>query len=297
VPEYGARLGDAGFWEPYVAEVLARHGLPTGPIEVGALGTMPTFLVGRHVVKLFGELFSGRRSFAVERSAHRWLLGNRAIPSPALVAEGRLFDGAWPWPYLVTARLGGTSWRDAGLDPRQQEQLADELGRVVRRLHDLPPPGGRVWRRDWLAELRAGCVDRHRGWGTLPGHLIEQIDRHLLAPRPLRQLVHADLHADHVFVENAKLVGVIDWGDALIGDPYYELPALHLGSFGRSKPLLAAFLAGYGWEVTADFARRATSMTLLHRFDVLREAGPAIDLNALGTLDELAELLWEPTSP
>jgi hygromycin-B 7''-O-kinase len=297
VPEYGARLGDTGFWAPYVAEVLARHGLPAAPAEVGAVGTMPTFLVGRYVVKLFGELFSGGTGFEVERSAHRLLLRHCEIPTAALVAEGRLFTEGWPWPYLITTRLSGSAWRTAALGPGDRKSLARQLGRVVRRMHDLPPPAGRLWKRDWLAEFRADCVDRHRRWGTLPGHLVDQIEAYVVAPSPVRRLVHADLHADHLFVAGADLVGVIDWGDALVADPYYELPAMHLDTFGWSKPLLAAFLEGYGWEVTADFARRAMSMTLLHRFDVLRGVGQAVDLNAVRTLDELADFLWDRTTP
>lgn len=45
----------------------------------------------------------------------------------------------------------------------------------------------------------------------------------------------------HIFVDEARLVGVIEGGDALWGDPYYELPALFFGTFGESKPLLRAF--------------------------------------------------------
>jgi aminoglycoside phosphotransferase (APT) family kinase protein len=293
VQEYGARLGDAGFWGPYVAEALARHGLPMEAPEAGAVGTFPTFLTGRYVVKLFGELFFGAACHEVERSLHGMLLAHPEIPAPALVADGDLFDEGWPWPYVVTARLAGTAWCDAGLRPPEREILARRLGSVVRRVHELPPPSGSVWERDWLAEFRAGCVDRHRGWGILPAHLIDQIDRFLVQPSTDRRLVHADLHADHLFVDRARLVGIIDWGDALVADPYYELPALHLHTFGGNKRLLEAFLRGYGWEIRADFARRAMTMTLVREFNVLDEVGTLVDLDTVTTLDELADLLWE----
>ena len=57
--EYGARLGDAEFWAPYVSAVLRRHRLPDAPLTVGTVGSFPTFLVGSYVVKLFGERFEG----------------------------------------------------------------------------------------------------------------------------------------------------------------------------------------------------------------------------------------------
>jgi len=32
-PHYGRHLGDAGYWSPYVAVVLARHHLPASELE------------------------------------------------------------------------------------------------------------------------------------------------------------------------------------------------------------------------------------------------------------------------
>ena len=126
----------------------------------------------------------------------------------------------------------------------------------------------------------------------LPRHLVEQIPEYLAEPAPVRRLVHADLHAHHIFVERGRLVGVIDWGDAILADPYYDLPALHLLTFRADKDLLRAFLAGYGWPVGPEFAHRAMSMTLVHEFNPLGGIRDTVDLTAVATLDELASLLW-----
>ena len=127
---------------------------------------------------------------------------------------------------------------------------------------------------------------------------MEQIDDYLAPPSAARGLVHADLHADHIFVRDGHLAGIIDWGDALCGDPDYDLPALFFGTFGGSKPLLRAFLDAYGWpagsapgESGLNFARRAMTMTLLHEFNPLGRALPPLE--KVTTLDELAELLWQ----
>ncbi len=37
-------------------------------------------------------------------------------------------------------------------------------------------------------------------------------------PRAGRTLIHGDLGAEHVFVDGGRITGVIDWGDAAIGD-------------------------------------------------------------------------------
>ena len=41
------------------------------------------------------------------------------------------------------------------------------------------------------------------------------------APTPpaRRTLIHGDLGAEHVFVDAGRITGIIDWGDAAIGDP------------------------------------------------------------------------------
>lgn len=291
-PGDAARLHDADFWAPYVAEALARHGLPVERPTVGVVGTFPTFLAGRHVVKLFGELSFGPECHAAEQSIHRTLLEHPEIPAPALIAEGHLFEDGWPWPYLITTRLAGTAWSNAPLASNEREAVAQQLGRVMRRVHALPTPTGPTWERNWLGELAASCADRHRTRGMLPRHLVEQIDGFLAEPSIVRSPVHADLHDNHIFVDRARLVGIIDWGDAFLADPYYDLPSLHLITFKADKRLLRAFLDGYEWDVGFDFARRAMSMTLVHEFDPLGGVRATTDLDSIPTLTELADLLW-----
>jgi aminoglycoside phosphotransferase (APT) family kinase protein len=195
-------------------------------------------------------------------------------------------------------RLDGIAWTDAALSSSDQARIAHQLGRVIRQLHTVSPPSDPVWDRDWLAEHRATCVQRQRQWGVLPSRLIEQIEAYLAPPSPERRLVHADLHDHHIFVrqpvEGADLVGIVDWGDALLTDPYYELPALHLHTFRGDRRLLGAFLDGYGWPVGLDFAHRAMTMTLLYEFNVLDGVRTLVDLEAVTSLSELATRLWTP---
>jgi len=279
------------FWPPYVREVLRRHGLPVDAVSTGAGGTFPTFLVGSYVAKFFPRRFDGGECFRIERWLHTRVLDHLEIGAPRHVAHGYLFQTRWRWPYLVTTRPRGASWRETDISAGAQESVALQLGASMRRLHDIGCPDGPIWRRDLLSELRATCADRHRRRGILPTRLVEQIDDYLAPPSATRRLVHGDLYADHVFVSDAHLVGIIDWGDALYGDPYYELPALFFGTFGGTKRLLRAFVQGYGWALTSDFAHRAMTMTLLHEFNPLGDHLPSLD--DIGSLHELAAKLWQ----
>jgi len=296
---YVRRFQDPVFWQPYLDEVLRRHGLPSRPAGLGAGGTFPTFMVGDYVVKFFGRRFDGAECFRIERSLHAHVLPGLRTPTPRHVADGHLFETGWRWSYIVTTRIAGTAWREASHHPGQwQKVVAAELGAALREIHALECPADPVWRRDVLGALRATCAARHRSRRMLPEVLIDQIDDYLAPPSAEHRLVHADLHGDHIFVRDGHLAGIIDWGDALCGDPYYDLPALFFGTFGGSKPLLRAFLNACGWPVGYEsgtgtgqnFARRAMTMTLLHEFNPLGHALPP--LKDVTTLNELAEMLW-----
>jgi Ser/Thr protein kinase RdoA (MazF antagonist) len=111
-------------------------------------------------------------------------------------------------------------------------------------------------------------------------------------------LIHADLTADHLLGElcNGKWVtrGIIDFGDAMVGNLLYELVALHLDLFRCDKHLLGIYLDAYGVNHAFRKAlpRKAMSVTLLHRFDVLVSLPPGW-LKDAPTLDHLAAVLWD----
>ena len=113
--------------------------------------------------------------------------------------------------------------------------------------------------------------------------------------------VHGDLMHRHVFVEDDRLAGIIDWGDALATDRHYELAKLHLDLFSCDKALLKAFLKASNWPVDPDFARKAMGLSLhrqahglaQHRtMDVFFKLPVLFPLKSIATLDELATILF-----
>jgi hypothetical protein len=324
---YRELFANAEFWAPYVRAVCAQHGLaPCTDVRAPTPGTCPTFSVDeRWVVKFFGRLFDGGRSWAVERAVAGLLEADRSIPSAPLLAEGYLCDEdgtSWPWPYVIFKYVPGVSFGEvyAQAGREQKLALAREMGRLARRLHALAaPPGSRSF---WLAGGRAagghaayteflrgqreGCLTRQEAWASLPSHLLIQLEDFLppveeFLPSASRlHLIHADLTGDHVLgqleADQWETRAIIDFGDAMLGDLYYELVALHLDLFRGDKAMLGAFLEKYGLPAgeRRGFAHRAMAYTLLHRFDVL--AGvltwqPA--LGQVGSLSELAGRLWD----
>jgi aminoglycoside phosphotransferase (APT) family kinase protein len=133
------------------------------------------------------------------------------------------------------------------------EQLVDEDADGVRafleELHAFDPAGLPVERPDWVEAYRNQCAEFERL--VLP--LFDR-DRHpeakklfaeaetLLDFKPV--LLHADLGPEHLLVRDGRLVGVIDWGDARVGDPALDYAWLLNGPFAD-------------WDVDADLRRRA----------------------------------------
>lgn len=300
VQEYVARLGDVGFWWPYVAEILERHDLAgTGREPVaGFNATYPTFLYGDVVVKFFGYSRAWRTSHAAERVAQALVATDPEIAAPRLLGEGQLFDDVdAPWPYLITTRVSGVaSWR-AELSAEQRLSVAAELGRQVRRVHALRPSGVAT-----DADRPALNVAAAAEQSSLPPHLIAQIDDYLARLGPFdRVFAHGDLTATHVFVENGRLTGIIDWGDAMVTDRHYEIIQLHRDMFGCDKALLRAFLEASEWPVGKEFPRQALGLALHrqavglaqhHTMDVFEPIAALLPLHDIGTLDELATELF-----
>ncbi len=298
VADYTEIRTDLDIWAHNARIALDAAGLPApGEIRLGDITTFPTVLTDTGVaVKFFGEHFDGPGQFRSELAAYAVLAGS-GLPVPTIVATGSLapHQTRWSWPYLIITIVPGTPYSRyrKTATPAQRLGIASGLGRFVRDLHALPLP--EPDHRRFLAMLtgrRRDAIRDHRAWGHLPEKLCARLDEflpdpaELIGPEPV--FLHADLHADHVFVEDNGISGVIDFADAYAGDPDYELVTLHLGTFAADKALLRRFLAEYGRP--APDPRRMLAWTLLHECDVLADAD--LDLRQVNDFDELAALVW-----
>ena len=320
IEDYRRYFTDPVAWRPYVEQVSRRHILSPGRvIRIGVPGTCPTFIVDAlWVVKFFGRLFDGGQSFQVELELGKWAK-SLSLPFPEIIAEGELFQSGpgWHWPYLVFQYVPAESIGEVYEQVELQDKmvLARWMAEITLRMHMAVVPASETFQPSWDAFIdllkiqRRGCKRSFRKWGCLPEHLFAQLNDFLL---PLGELVdthstphliHADLTADHVLGRlwngSWKSMALIDFGDAMIGNLYYELVALHLDLFRGEKPLLAAYLDAYGLDEQArrELPVRAMNMALLHRFDVLEpvfKREPS--LRQVATLGELADVLWKVES-
>jgi hygromycin-B 7''-O-kinase len=319
---YRRHFMDASCWESHVRAVYERHmRIPCQSIRPGLPGTYPTFIVDdRWVVKFFGRLFDGALAFETELEVGRLLSPGHPIPSPAIVASGYLFEGSagWPWPYLIFEFISGVSIGEVyeRVSYPDRLTLAQSLGEITRRLHEIPTTDTTLFQPTWdayarlLEDQRARCRTTHLEWNTLPDHLTEQIDAFLLPLDVLvdrsvtPHLIHADLTRDHILgrLEHGHwtTLSIIDFGDAMIGDTLYELIALHLDLFRCNKRLLSAYLDAYNLDAQHRhmLPAKAMSLALLHRFNVLVSVFESYPhAREVSTLDQLATLLWDVGTP
>lgn len=143
---------------------------------------------------------------------------------------------SYPWAFAGYEMLAGQTGCSLQLDATIRSNLAAPLANFLRRLHTIDPseaiqrglPPDTLGRMDHekrlpatlkrFAELQdAGLIDN-------PASFLEAMQR--ISPingEGKKTIVHGDLYARHVLIENGKLSGVIDWGDMHLGNPAIDL--------------------------------------------------------------------------
>ena len=302
-----------GLWSPYVIEVCGGHDLKsTDSIRPGLAGSFPTFIVDeRWVVKFFGRLFEGGQCWVVEKICAELMDEYKPFPTPKLVGWGELLpNDSWTWPYLIFEYIPGQSLGEIydQVPENERVKIAKWMGVKVRLLHEIPANEkglSALPRLDQLLHKNyQECVAHHQEWRTLPASLVDdipnylQFTRKLTSSNPTAHLIHADLTQDHLIgVLNDgrwKTNGVIDFGDALLGNLEYELVPLHLDLFRADKVLLKAFLAGYELEANlyANLTHLAMRASLLHNFNVFEGLFGKLPLIKYPDLETLAHVIW-----
>jgi aminoglycoside phosphotransferase (APT) family kinase protein len=169
---------------------------------------------------------------------------------------------------LVLPRAGGVPLLTLPRDARRP--FAPALLEFVEAVHalDLPAPVDDTPPGAWLDEARVT-------WPTVrsvvPARLHRPVETFLAAapPDPVSPcFIHGDLGAEHVFVDDDAITGVIDWGDAARGDP-----ALDFGRLAR--------------DLGVDRGRRARFYAVCTALEDVAFGREPYVANAIAALDEL----------
>jgi aminoglycoside phosphotransferase (APT) family kinase protein len=210
------------------------------------------------------EVHADERRFIVKAStlhdalrAEAWACARAAhagLAVPAVLGRGRVRTDRGLSAFIMDRVAGGPITAD--------HPALRELGAGLRRLHDVKLPGF-----GWLAEAswdeRGPVSLPHGSWtgflNSLTGDArrlgsviaapvadaaAAAMDVHAeaLAAVEVGALCHGDLKPAHVRVEGGRLTGMIDWGDAVVGDPLWDIARFAHRTDARS---LASLLEGY----------------------------------------------------
>ncbi|MBO0849895.1 MAG: phosphotransferase family protein [Pseudonocardia sp.] len=245
------------------------------------------------------------RDMAVE-AAVLSAAAHAGVPVPALRGRGDGSDGVGSSYLLMDYLDGETIPRRLLREPRWERAragLAGELGRVLARIHAIPPeevPGlADQGGADQLERLRAV----HDGFGE-PRPALEVALRWLAEHRPPtgpRRVVHGDFRNGNLMLGPDGLRAVLDWELAHLGDPVHDLGWLcvkawrfgaraPVGGFGEREELLDGYAQVAGWRPSEPALRwwevfGTARWAVICRQQAQRHLGgaePSVELAVLG---------------
>ncbi|HHF7349557.1 TPA: phosphotransferase family protein [Legionella feeleii] len=291
--------------EDLVATVIDRHQLPEASRRLFSEGTNIVFSYGdSKVIKIFPPFHQGQ--FESERLVLKHLDGRLSIKTPTLEYKGEVLG----WPYLILSKLEGTLleslWETMAHNNRMV--ILRELGELIREVHALPTDGLEAIDCHWpqfLEKQIAQCEEHHRAKG-LSTVLLQELPAYLdsvkeLLPALKKPVILTGEYTPMNFLVKQvdgiwHISGLIDFGDAMLGLPEYDL--LGPGAFliQGDKQLLRTFLTAYGYlphELTKTLSHQLTALMLLHQYSNLniQVRIPNWEDKA-SSLQELENLVW-----
>ena len=302
--DYEPIYRDADVWLPAMRTICERHSLDKTLLELAPPGTHVVFRVGPHLyIKLFALPWSG--DLVPERLVLRKLSGRTDLPIPRLVTEGEI-EG---WPYIIITAVDGIplckTWNS--METSDREHIAARCGELMSTLHATPTEGLEAIAVDWPTFVDSQIQDCR-------DQLIQtSIDRHwiysvveftnalppLVEPDFRPVLLSADVTDEHILVSERggrwELTGFIDFGDAMLGHPYYDFVAPGALITRSSPSLQRAMLLAYGYssnQLNANLANQLMAYTLIHRFFNISELLEQSGTQPPACFEDLKRELW-----
>ncbi|WP_450091390.1 phosphotransferase family protein [Paenibacillus lycopersici] len=158
------------------------------------------------------------------------------LPIPEIAAIGRLDD---EYAYCVSRRAPGITVQDTS--PAELPSVAGAVARVMEAIAGADMTGterygpfnaqgiGRFasWRDYMMSILDTNVYDWEAVMPILDRKRIARYMQPLeaFAPRcpEVRRLVHGDFGSNNLLTDGGRITGVIDWSEALFGDPLYDV--------------------------------------------------------------------------
>lgn len=291
--------------EKAARSIMAIHDLPDEPLSLFVDGTNVVFAYGKTKVIKISPPFH-REQFNSEILVLRFLQNKLSVKTPNLQFAGEISG----WSYLVISQLDGTLleslWET--MEHKNKIIIMQQLGALIREVHALTTEGLESIDCHWpkfIENQMRNCVIQHQST-HLAQVLINQVPEYInsIKPNLLKigkpVLLTGEYTLMNFLVKQVSGVwhvdGLIDFGDAMLGLPEYDL--LGPGAFliQGDKELLKVFLMAYGYSaemLTQNLSHKMTALMLLHLYSNLEVQVRVKDWkDKVKNLQELEDLVW-----
>ena len=304
--QYRTIYRDAATWLPAFRAICRRHGLNEDSLEFAPPGTHVVFSVRPEVyIKLF--FTSWRDDYVAECLVLKRLAEQRhlPVPVPRVVAEGEL-EG---WPYAIISAVEGIPLNQvfSGVQLSDRRYIAAQCGEVMAALHSTRTEGLEEIALDWPAYTEANIkasvdrlikADAAETWVRSAMALAEDIAL-LHAQRFKPVLLNSDITDEHILLKKHgdrwEMAGLIDFGDSMLGHPYYDFAAPGCSITLGSPVLQRDMLLSYGFpadELNETLSKRLMFYVLAHEFINIPDLLSSFDDMRPQGMDDLRQKLW-----
>lgn len=285
--------------------IMHLHQLPNLPLTLFAEGTNIVFAYGNNqIIKIFPPFHQNQ--YQSEWLVLQFLQDKLPVKTPTLQYHGE-FSG---WFYIIMSQLEGTLletlWEK--LDYANKAIILRELGTLIKKIQGLPITGLEAIDSHWeqfIEKQIANCVKHHQS-NQLSEHLLQQIPNFLDSIKSTLPKINRPVLLTGEYTPMNLLVkqtdgiwhidGLIDFGDAMLGLPEYDLLGPGVFLIQGNQEFLSTFLASYGYvkeNLTPHLSRKLTALMLLHQYSNLNVQIRIDDWkNKAKTIEDLQDLVW-----
>lgn len=281
-------------WIDLAVAACDDAGIEYGPIEIiltwdqkfsdyDAYRNSAVFRIGgQRCLKLYSP--TSERRFHVERSVLQTLVEHTStIPAPRFIAAR---ERSHLPPYLIMTEIAGSTIEDSweNLTCAEQLAIAREIGTITAAIHCLPQAdlaeverqfGGRreyaqLMQAERMAEIEAAERFSTPQRDAVLHYLIGEAQEFLAEPP---KVTHSDFSHAHIYMaretETVKVTGLIDWAEAMLGPPEWDIAFHWFWTFSRDREAMRACLSTFcpDGQLPERFARRCLS-THLYSFSM-----------------------------
>lgn len=192
------------------------------------------------------------------------------VPISMIIAHGKIKGHQ----YIIFSAVKGVPLNEANLDRSDLISFYEDFGHVLSHIHSITyekfgePKGNGIgsfseigqgpfltWKEMHkkiiaarLAQIKGGFFEELRE--PIRKYFVEHA--HLINYDITPRLLHVDLNQKNIFVEQARVSGIIDFDGCFVGHNEEELMRTECANFCDDKELKEAFFRGYTQSISLD---------------------------------------------